>query len=155
MNNFDPLIQSAARLHGLPVRLVKAIVEVESGGNPWAVRYEPMFYSRYIQGKKIHNIPPCSNATEERLRAHSFGLMQIMGATAREAGFKGAYLAELCEPDVNLEWCCRYLAGLVKKHGGVEPAVAAYNAGSPRKGIDGRWVNQAYVDKVRKAGGLP
>ena len=155
MNNFDPLIQSAARLHGLPVRLVKAIVEVESGGNPWAVRYEPMFYSRYIQGKGVRGIFPCSNATEERLRAHSFGLMQIMGATAREVGFQSAYLTELCEPDVNLEWCCRYLSGLVKKHGGVEPAVAAYNAGSPRKGIDGRWVNQAYVDKVRKAGGLP
>ena len=152
--NLDPLIQSAARTHSLPVALVRAIIAIESDGNPWAVRYEPAFYARYLHNKGIKGFAPCSDATEARLRAHSFGLMQIMGATARETGFKGVFLTELCDPASNLEWGCRYLSRLLKSHGAIEASVAAYNAGSPRKASSGRWVNQAYVDKVRRAGGF-
>ena len=150
----DPLIASAARTHGLSVALVLAIVQVESGGNPWASRYEPGFYARYVHGKPIRAFAPCSEATEARWRATSFGLMQIMGQTARETGFKGVYLTELCDPHLNLDWGCRYLALLMKKYGPGDAAIAAYNAGSPKKGGDGRWVNQAYIDKIRRAGGL-
>ena len=153
--NLDPLIQSAARTHSLPAALVRAIIAIESDGNPWAVRYEPAFYARYLHNKGIKGFAPCSDATEARLRAHSFGLMQIMGATARETGFRETFLTALCDPEVGLEWGSRYLSGLLKKYGNLEAAVAAYNAGSPRKTNNGKWVNQGYVDKIRRAGGLP
>jgi len=42
----------------------------------------------------------------------SWGLMQIMGATARERGFRG-WLTELCDPATNLEWGCRHLRWMI------------------------------------------
>lgn len=156
--DFDALIERYAKQHLLPAALVKALVQVESGGNPWAVRYEPDFYDRYIAGKPVKARAPCSRETEMRLRAHSFGLLQIMGLTARETGFDGVFLTELCDPETNLAICCRYLsrqfARFYKDHGW--PGVAAsYNAGSVRLKPDGKlFVNQAYVNKVRRAGGF-
>lgn len=157
MTDYTAQIDRAARQHGLPPELVRAIVEVESEGKPLSARYEPAFYDRYVKDAKIKATPPCSLATERMLRASSFGLMQIMGQTAREVGFEGTFLTELCEPEIGLEYGCRYLAKLARQHHdryGWEGVVAAYNAGSPRPTDSGHWVNQPYVDKIRKAGGL-
>lgn len=150
-------IDRTARRHGLPPELVRAIVTVESNGNPWAARYEPAFYNRHVAPKPVKTRPPCSEQTEMRLRACSFGLMQIMGATAREVGFEGVFLTELCDPEVGLDWGCRYLAQLARLHyerHGWAGVVAAYNAGSPRKLADGRWVNEGYVNKIHAQGGF-
>lgn len=149
------LINAIAAQHGLPTTLVQAIVQVESNGRPWAVRYEPGFFSRYVEGRQPAVYAPCSRDTEEHLRACSFGLMQIMGQTARELGFRGVYLTELCDPGVGLEWGCRLLAALVvRHHGQLTRVAAAYNAGSVRLTPQGEFVNQAYVDRVAKAGGF-
>lgn len=149
------LIENMSVAHQLPFPLVFAIVQVESAGNPFAMRYEPAFFSRYVVGKGHLVYPPCSRATEEQLRAMSFGLMQIMGQTAREMGFEGPFLTELLDPTINLDWGCRKLAQQIKRYkGDVESAVAAYNAGSARRDVNGQWVNRSYVEKVRKAGGL-
>lgn len=156
-SRFLSLITQAAQTHGLPVSLVLAIVQVESGGNPWAARYEPGFYDRYVMTQPVKARAPCSIKTEARLRATSFGLMQIMGQTARETGFDGVFLTELCDPAVGLDWSCKYLSRLLSVYRakyGLEGAVAAYNAGSPKKGGDGRWVNQVYIDKIRREGGF-
>jgi len=150
-------IDQAARRHALPVALVRAIVRVESAGNPWAARYEPGFYDRYVAPKPVRARAPCSEQTESRLRACSFGLMQIMGATARDIGFDGVFLTELLDPDTNLEHACRDLAKLAHLHSarlGYEAVAAAYNAGRPRMTERGEWINQGYVDKIRAAGGL-
>ncbi len=82
--------------------------------------------------------------------------MQILGQTAREIGFDGTFLTELCDPEIGLEWGCRYLGILFDRHGdeGVDAVVASYNAGSPRKNAGGTYVNQAYVEKIRRAGGF-
>lgn len=152
----ERLIQAAQR-HALPIDLARAIVRVESGGNPWAVRYEPAFWERYVAPKPVRARAPCSEQTESRLRACSFGLMQIMGATARDAGFDGVFLTELCDPNTNIEYGCRYLAKLARQHHdrhGWEGVAAAFNAGSPRKTSTGIWANQPYIDKIRAAGGL-
>lgn len=146
------LIESAAARHGLPVRLVEAVVGVESGGNTWSIRYEPAFYERYVrQDKTVRAKAPCSLDTERKSRATSWGLMQVMGATARGLGFDGAFLSELTDPAVGLEYGCRLLARLgerCKASHGWPGAVAAYNAGSVRLGPEGGFVNQAYVDKI-------
>lgn len=146
-----------ARAHGLPIALVRAVVEVESGGDPWAIRYEPGFFDRYVRDLKISPVYPCSLQTERQARATSWGLMQLMGQTAREIGYAEPFLARLCEPDFGLEYGCRYLGLLAKRHldrYGYEGVVAAYNAGSPRKNPDGFWANQPYVEKIRAAGGF-
>ena len=93
----------------------------------------------------------------------SWGPMQIMGATARWLGFKGTFLSELIEPEVGIEYGCKYLANLKRRFSGnsknncnqvddiaifCDKKISAYNAGSPRKKADGTYVNQKYVDKV-------
>ena len=75
--------------------------------------------------------------------------MQVMGATARELGFKG-WLGQLLCPDEGLLCGVKYLHKQFKRFGsrGLPAVIAAYNAGSPRTEKSGAFKNQAYVDKV-------
>jgi len=88
----------------------------------------------------------------------SWGLLQIMGAVARERGFRG-WLTELCDPSINLEWGCRHLRWMMDHNNayglpdfGIKPEdlAAAWNAGT-RIVIDGKYKNQPYVDRVLRA----
>jgi soluble lytic murein transglycosylase-like protein len=151
------LIEAVAKKYDLHLELVDAIVWRESNYDLWAVRYEPGFFERYIKNAKVVPLVPCSEATERSLRAHSFGLMQIMGATARERGFAGTYLTELCDPVTNLDVGCRHLDFLVGKYFdkyGWPGVIAAYNAGSVRYRPGTKiFANQAYVDDVMQRWG--
>lgn len=128
--------------------LVEAFCMVESSFNPKATRYETNFYKRYILPMLHSN----SIAPEEATgRATSWGLMQIMGQVAREKGFKGEF-KELFEPAVGLTWSLKHLKKFIDRYidvEGLDCAIASYNAGSPRM-RDGKFVNQAYVDKIHK-----
>lgn len=142
----------AASRHGLPVPLVRAIVQVESGGNPWAYRFEPDFLARYVEPTP-RRFGAVSVESERFGRATSWGLMQVMGQVARERGCDAAFLSALCEPRLGLEYGCRQLSWLRDRYlarWGWDGVTAAYNAGSPRVTPDGRFVNQAYVDRVRR-----
>lgn len=155
MGYIDTAITAAATEHQLPVALVKAIVQVESSGDPFAARYESGFYRRYVRAKDFAVFRGCSRETEGRLRATSFGLMQVMGQTAREMGFKGTFLTELCSPDVGLNIGCQYLRKQIDRYdGNLEAAVAAYNAGTAIRTSRGKWRNQLYVDRIHVAGGF-
>lgn len=91
---------------------------------------------------------------------------QIVGASARELGFKGLF-PELCQPELGLAFGIYKLKHLETMYAGAaevvlswnEAVVASYNHGHPEKGSDGKWVNQTYVDRVRSAyltfGGKP
>lgn len=48
--SFEKALGVIARGCGLKPSLVRAIVQVESSGNPRAIRYEPAFYERYVKG---------------------------------------------------------------------------------------------------------
>jgi len=85
----------------------------------------------------------------------SWGLLQIMGAVARERGFKG-WLTELCDPQVNLEWGCRHLRWMIDHNNAYglpdyrikpEDLAAAWNGGS-RVVVDGKYANEDYVKRV-------
>lgn len=149
------LADAAAKRHNLPPNLVYAIIQAESGGNPWAIRYEPAFYSRYVIDNPPKGRGTCSDDTESRMQAASWGLMQIMGATARNAGFNGVFLSELCDPKVGIEWSCKHLAGLAARyHRNWRDVAAAYNAGSVKKEASGAYRNQDYVEKIQRFGGF-
>ena len=137
--------------HSLPGDLIAAMMMQESAGDPWATRFEPLFYEKYIKNNEgVKAMPGVSLATEQICRATSFGLLQVMGQVARELGFQGKYLTALCEPQVGLLWGCRQLAKFLKKYQSETDAIAAYNAGSSRKKAGGlTYVNQEYVDGVQ------
>lgn len=174
MSDLDDAIALAAREHQLPVALLSAIVEVESTRDPFAWKVEPPY--RYLwnlrTGAPFRTLTPAEIASERAPldfphldissrdtewwgQQASWGPMQVMGAVAREFGFRGHFPA-LCGP-LGIDYGARYLAALTERllaRYTWEGVVAAYNAGSPRRRADGQWENQEYVDRVRAAGGF-
>ena len=118
----------AAEAHGLDPALVLSVCHHESENwKPFACRYEPQFYHRYIS-----SMTGLSD-TEMTLRATSFGLMQVMGQTAREFGFSGDFLTELLDPVTGLEFGCRKLARcLDQENGDVRKALLRFNGGADK-----------------------
>ena len=141
------LARATAEAHQLDAALVCAICEQESAWNPWAIRYEPAFFARYIapqlEAGKI-------SVTEAQARAFSWGLMQVMGQVAREHNFGaapnpnsslppqmhspygtvGAPLAQLCDPASGLEiGCTVFAAKLSAAHGDAARALQLWNGG--------------------------
>src|SRR5262252_6698960 len=100
------LARKAAASQSLDPALVCAVVEQESGWNPWAMRYEPAFFSKYVAQLYTNNK---ISATEAYARGFSWGLMQVMGQVAREAGYSEPFLSSLCDPSDALEIGCKVL----------------------------------------------
>lgn len=129
MPDVQQLAIAVATRHGLEPTLVCAVVEQESNWEPWSIRFEPAFLTRYVE-------PLGLGPTESTARSISWGLMQLMGQVARELGYKG-HMAQLCDPEVGLEWGCKHLANKLK---GVDlhTALQHWNGGG----------NPAYADQV-------
>lgn len=124
--SLDEQVYKEAAKWKLPPDLIRAVIWVESRGDPKAQRYE----------RKIDD--------------SSYGVMQVLLGTAIEMGFKGG-APELLDPAANMHYGCRYLTKQLKRYGGDIPsAIAAYNAGGAYK-RRGRFVNQSHVDKVMRA----
>ncbi len=124
----EQLARTIAATHGLPPDVVCGQIERETNWNTFAVRYEPGFLARYVMPEYTAGK---LNVTETYMRAMSWGLGQVMGQTARELGFAGESLAELCDPPVGIEYLCRKLAACVKTHpGDIDAALLAYNGGA-------------------------
>jgi soluble lytic murein transglycosylase-like protein len=114
-----------AAAHLLDSALLAAVCEQESGWNPFAVRYENGFLHEYVKP-----VNPVSPTTLEVTKAMSFGLMQIMGLTAMEFGWRGYYLTQLCDPEIGMEFGCRKLRHCLDLHSDRNVALLAYNGGS-------------------------
>jgi len=165
MNDLKLLAREAAIKYGLDPRLICALCEVESSWIPWAVRHEAGYewlvgFKRGYSGTgKMNLLDACDRwyvvseteryagldcaklQTELLMQQTSWGLMQIMGAVARERGFKG-WLTELCDPAVNLEWGCKHLRWMVDHNNAYglpdfrikpEDLAAAWNGGKARR----------------------
>jgi soluble lytic murein transglycosylase-like protein len=110
--------------HGISAALVAAVIEQESSWDTWAMRYEPAFYERYIVPMNLED------RTAAFARATSFGLMQLMGQTAIEFGFKGKYASSLCDPDLGVDFGCAKLRSCLDKNGGdLTKSLLSYNGG--------------------------
>src|SRR5262245_56628110 len=101
--------------------LVCDLCHWESGDwNPWALRYEPAFFKQYVE--PLQGL----STTEKHARSCSYGLMQIMGQVAREFGFSGAYLTQLCDPETNLLYGCKKLARSLDRYSDTPSALLHY-----------------------------
>lgn len=159
-------IQRHAVRHGLSPLLIAAIVQVESGGDPFAWNPEPRYrwvwdvrrntpFRGLTPGESASSTPPGDFFTLAGDRDQewwgqraSWGLMQLMGAVAREHGFRGPYLTQLVDVDINLDLGCRHLAKLIRRADGNEDlATGMYNAGAG--GADSL-AGRVYREKVLK-----
>lgn len=142
-------IEQVAPGHGLEPDLVEAVVLTESGGNPSA--WNPEQHYRYFwnvrTGKPFRPVTtdeiksefpprdfPCLAGDPDQewwAQQASWGLMQLMGAVARELGYRAPYLGELLRDDVaNLRLGCRHLASQIAwAQGDVDLGLRAYNGG--------------------------
>ena len=135
-------------LFGVDLPLLLGITTQESALNTKAVRFEPAFLLRYV--KKSRNCDVRDVSTREILLSCSFGLGQVMGQVAFENGLQKDKIVSLLDPDINLHYTCKILAKLLKKYADRDKAIASYNAGSPRYNSNNQFVNQRYVDKVKR-----
>lgn len=140
------IVQTLAPKHKLEPNLVLAIIKKESDFQQYAMRYEPA-YKYFWDPEGFSRKVRVSIETERVGQAISWGLMQIMGAVAREYYFTRPF-GLLFEPETNIEYGCRHLKQFMQRYGNTLDAVASYNAGSPRLASDGKLVNQGYVDFV-------
>jgi soluble lytic murein transglycosylase-like protein len=114
-----------AAKYGLDPFLVCAVIEQESSWNPFAVRFESAFLAHYVKPQN-----PLEPTTQEITRACSFGLMQVMGLTAMEFGWRGYYLTDLCDPDNGVDYGCRKLQKcFALDPGDAAAALQRYNGG--------------------------
>jgi hypothetical protein len=141
-------IDTVAREFGLDADTLAAQVLVESAGVPWAWNPEPRYHALW----HVRTDRPFRAITPEEARSEtpppdflalagdpdqewwaqqaSWGLLQIMGAVAREHGFRGPYLTALCDPVVNLRLGGAHLRKLLTRYGGdLARALCAYNGG--------------------------
>lgn len=146
--DYRDLIRSHAHLYGIDPRLVEAVVTKESSGDPWAWNPEPPY--RYLWDvrknrafrpltpvERTSEAPPTDFSSLVGDRDHewwgqqaSWGLMQVMGAVARELQCRAPYLSILCLPQQGLNYGCKHLASQLRWAQGDEAkALSAYNAG--------------------------
>jgi hypothetical protein len=123
--------------------LVLAIIAQESGGDRWAYRFESEYQYFYDYKRRLPLFNKAKGmednrrfalsvlgATEFHAQSASYGLMQIMGAVARERNFKGSIL-ELGDPECNVIystmhlWIYGYRSGELS----TEQALQRYNGG--------------------------
>lgn len=121
-----PVVERESAAAGVPPELVMAVIARESNFNPRAANYQ------------------------EPRGGPSIGLMQVQLATAQQAlRAPGLRLEDLFDVTTNVRAGVRYLADQLRTYrGDLAAAVAAYNAGSARRDVTGRYVNQAYVDAI-------
>lgn len=142
-------IRQSANTFGLSQTLIAAICQKESAGNCRAMRYEPGYKWLYEEEYWAKHMGTTVE-TERELQKFSWGIMQIMGATAREYGFD-EQLPVLLNPEDGIHYGVKFLFHKVQKYNGnTVKAIAAYNAGSARYRESGELVNIGYVQDVLK-----
>jgi soluble lytic murein transglycosylase-like protein len=113
-------------------------IHTESAFDPWALRYEPYF--RWLPTTPM-------SPTETMGRKCSWGLLQMMGQVAREAGFDGSF-PQLCDPKINLNLAAKILRYRRARTPDWDGALAAYNGGLGGN-MRRPYRNQEYVDRVK------
>jgi soluble lytic murein transglycosylase-like protein len=123
--SLEALVVRIATQYNVPPALVKGVIKQESNWDVNASRYELA------------------------LNDSSWGLMQVLLRTAKETlDNPNLTIQQLIEPTTNITAGTKYLGILWNRYGNIRDAIAAYNAGSPRLGKDGKYVNASYVDNV-------
>lgn len=118
---FDAIIQDASTRYNVPPSWVRAFIKIESNFNPDAF-----------------------NPADP-----SYGLMQILDATARAYGITN--LETLFDPEINIDVGAHLLHDLIASYGlNFEKVASAYNSGSATAYLTNSQV-AAYVERAKAA----
>jgi hypothetical protein len=113
---YDWAIATAANAYGVDPALIKAVISQESNWVPTAYRAEP------------------------RVNDASYGLMQILLATAKAVTGNPALTSnDLFQPEINIDIGTRFLAQVLSTYGSPN-GISAYNAGRPISGNQSSYV---------------
>jgi soluble lytic murein transglycosylase-like protein len=159
--------ESVARRNRLPVELLLAVIQVESGGEPSAWNPEPHY--RYLYN--VRTKKPFRKLTPDEIKSErppidfpylagdrdqewwaqqaSWGLMQVMGAVARERGCKLPFLPGLIEPCIGIEYGALHLLWLANRYlndHGWAGVLRGYNGGP--YAVFNQGINPDYPKKV-------
>lgn len=146
------IVNTIASDHALDPSLVLAICEVESSFIAKSARYETKFSYLWKPEQFAINASAAAIETERQLQKFSWGMMQVMGATARWLGYQG-FLPDLCDVKTGILYGCKYLHNLGREYPNMKDQIAAYNRGSVKRLENGDYTNQIYVNKVLRAMG--
>lgn len=133
------IITKYSNIYSLDPIIVACLIIQESNGDKNAIRFEKSFYKNKLELKKESElagfipkkIPTLD--TEKIARATSWGLMQIMGETARSIlKFEKQYLSELIDIETNISLGTKYLSQLIKKKDSYIYGLLLYNGGGNR-----------------------
>lgn len=143
------IVELEAATQKLDPILLLAICTHESSFDPFRAKTEASY--RWLSLPNGHALRlGITYETEVALQSISYGLMQIMGATARQFGYNGQ-LAELAgNPSISLHFGTLYLQHCLKLYPKLEDTISAYNAGHPEEIANGIYRNQSYEDAVKK-----
>jgi soluble lytic murein transglycosylase-like protein len=146
-NLWDAYIEQLAKSYLLDPLLVKAIIIQESGGNPYALRYEPDYDYLFDNSLYSHLLGVTLN-TEIITQKCSWGLSQMMGGVLRELGFKG-HMGEQFVPETNIAWTCKKLSKIAPLTSCPSDFFAAWNGGlGAINKVTGVYSNQTYVNEA-------
>ena len=177
---FAAELEAAAARSSIDPLLLTALVEHESGNDPHAWNPEPRYrylwnvrtrapFRRVTELELVSKFPPNDFPTlagdpdqEWWAQQASWGLTQIMGAVAREHGYRGRYLTALVvDVAANLELGAEHLASQItwarREYVGLESGrqalatragLAAYNGGRGGNSPKGPLRNATYADRV-------
>jgi hypothetical protein len=152
------LVEAIAAPHGLDSQLILAMIAQESSGRPSAWNPEPHYrwlwdvdadapFRTLTDAEAVSEKPPADfphppgvdRDAEWWGQQASWGLMQVMGAVARERGFRDADLPGLCVPWVGIYYGVLHLVHLRKRFDG-DDMLATYNGGPAAKGKNREYV---------------
>jgi hypothetical protein len=152
MTNLKDRNSSAVLLNcnkvNIDFRLMSAIIEIESHWDTYAVKYEPNF-DLLNKPEIFAHMLGITAITEHMLQHFSFGLGQLMGASARDLGMRDSLLS-LCVPEIGSYWAALHMKKICDKYSFLPDRISAYNEGTPKKKEDGSYLDQDYVDDVLK-----
>jgi soluble lytic murein transglycosylase-like protein len=113
--SFGFCFEEAGELYGISPLLLRAIAEVESGFNPYAINWN--------------------------LNSYDYGLMQINSSWASVIGLSKWLM--LGDPCFNVKTGAWILRQCILRYGYSWEAIGCYNAGSPRKRLD--YIDKVYM----------
>lgn len=136
-SELNTIIEKEEENKGIPKGLLKSMVSVESGNNPYAVNSSKKSHHFQSKSQAANFINTAVNKGRQNL---SVGCLQLHYKTHRKH-FNS--IEDMIEPTTNISYAAKLLKNLYDKYGSWEKAIKVYHSGQDHH-------NNIYYKKVMK-----